>query len=170
MKCIANILLQLICDAQSQKKPNNLVLTQSHAMANHHKSTTTESASRMFTDQSNILYLAGKQYSLEMRGSYHTMGVWQFTFIGFNMTHCLLAKTEHQQEIDSKNKDQAPSAFPHILYILPWYWHSRRGIVHKEPVRTLPQSVKRKKAQLCISWTPRSSRMISLTYSQKGFW
>lgn len=28
------------------------------------------------------------------------------------MTHCLLAKTEHQQEVDSKNKDHAPSAFP----------------------------------------------------------
>lgn len=28
------------------------------------------------------------------------------------------AKTEHQQEIDSKNKDQAPGALPLILYIL----------------------------------------------------
>lgn len=34
----SNILLQLICDAESQMKPNNLVLTQSHAMAKHHKS------------------------------------------------------------------------------------------------------------------------------------
>lgn len=33
------------------------------------------------------------------------------------MTHSLLSETEHQQEIDSKNKEQAPSAFPLILYI-----------------------------------------------------
>lgn len=75
------------------------------------------------------------------------MGAWQFTFIGFNMTHCLLAKTEHQQEIDSKNKEQAPSAFPHILYILP------RRRAQKEPVRLFPRSRgdKKPKSELCMS-------------------
>lgn len=66
-----------------------------------------------------------------MRGSYQTMGVWQFTFIGFNMTHCLLAKTEHQQEIDSKNKDQAPSAFPHI-HLAPVFSKAKRISPHKK--------------------------------------
>lgn len=83
-----------------------------------------------------------KQYCWDLQGSYRTMRLWQLAFIGLNMTHCLLAKTEHQQETDSKNKDQAPSAFPHILYISPWYWHSRRGVVHKEPVGALSQSVR----------------------------
>lgn len=73
------------------------------------------------------------------------MGVWQFTFIGFNMTHCLLAKTEHQQEIDSKNKDRAPSAFPfptiHLALVLT---QPPRRRAHKEPVRKkLPQSEKK---------------------------
>lgn len=132
MKRLANILLQLTCDAESQMKSNNLVLTQSHAMAKRHKSRPPQNPpAGCLPFKATYCILQGKkknggfhtieQYSLEMRGSYHTMGVWQFTFIGFNMTHCLLAKTEHQQEIDSKNKDQAPSAFPHILYILPWY-------------------------------------------------
>ena len=110
----------------------------------------------MFTDQNNILCLTrekrvvvflffntAEQYSRDVRGSYRTMGAWQFTFIGFNMTHCLLAKTEHQQEIDSKNKEQAPSAFPHILYILP------RRRARKGPVRIFPPS--HTKSKLCMS-------------------
>lgn len=146
-------------------KPNNLVLTQSHTTAKHHKSKLAQNPPWCLPIKethlvSCIMHLVGRreifntaeQYSWEMRGSYHTMGVWQFIFIGFNMTHCLLTKTEHQQEIDSKNKDQAPSAFPHILYILPWYWHSRRGVVHKEPIRTLPQSGKESESFVWATW------------------
>lgn len=141
------------------RKPNNVVLTQSHAMAKHHKSKphrihqldVYRSKQHIVSCEEKRGFNTSKQYSREMQGSYRAMGVWKFTFIGFNMTHCLLAKTEHQQEIDSKNKDQAPSAFPHILYILPWHWHSHRGVVHKEPVRKLPQS--EKKAELCMSST-----------------
>ena len=123
----------------------------------------------MFTNQNNILCLTrekrvvvflffntAEQYSRDVRGSYRTMGAWQFTFIGFNMTHCLLAKTEHQQEIDSKNKEQAPSAFPHILYILP------RRRARKGPVRIFPPS--HTKSKLCMS---EDDHIDSLT---KGFW
>lgn len=112
----------------------------------------------MFTHQNNILcparekivffFNTAEQYSRDVRGSYRTVGAWQFTFIGFNMTHCLLAKTEHQQEIDSKNKEQAPSAFPHILYILP----RRRALKDRsEDSLDLEENKKKTKSELCMS-------------------
>lgn len=48
MKCLANILLQLICDAESQTKPTRVTPRQNTGKG---------SASWMFTDQNDILYL-----------------------------------------------------------------------------------------------------------------
>lgn len=130
MKCLVNILLQLICDAESQTKPTRVTPWQN---------TTTEPANWIFTDQNNILYLVGEkrcfnateQYSWKVQGSYKTAGAWQFTFTGFSMSHCFLANTEQQQEIDSKNKKGTisischPIHLPLVLNKSIWGWERR---------------------------------------------
>lgn len=121
------------------RKPDDLVLNQSPAMAERHRICQPDvHRSEQHMAGKKRGFIVARQYSREMQGSHRTMGVWQFTFTGFNMTHSLLAKTELQQEIDSKNKDQAPSAFPLVLYIFLWYWYSHWGMVDNEAVRILP--------------------------------
>lgn len=118
MKCLANILLQLICAEESQMKPNNSVLTQSHTMAKHHESKPPQNPpagclpiEATACGEKKRGFNATKHYIREMRGPYRSMGVWQFTFIGFNMTHCLLAKTDRRLTLKIKT-----SHHQHFLY------------------------------------------------------
>lgn len=154
IKCLANILLQLICAAESQMKPHNLVLIQSHAMAKHHKSKPPQNpASRMFTDQSNILHLVRirrgfdttKQYSREMRGSggSHSLVLTWLTAsslrLSTNRRLTLKIKTRHHQ------------------HFLTYYFALvlTQPCVRRRAQRTSQKNslnlVKKKRAELCTS-------------------
>lgn len=111
------------------RKPNEAKLFSLYPESSHGETTWIKaaagSASSVFTDQSNILYLVemkrgfntAEKCSLEMPGFY------QIT--GFGSSHSLALKwltaSTHQQEIDSKNKDQAAtiSASSHTIHLTP---------------------------------------------------